>query len=34
MQRKKDYQLDDVIFEVAVWACIIAIVYMDLSGAI
>lgn len=34
MQRKKDYQLDDMIFELVVWACIIAIVYMDLSGII
>jgi hypothetical protein len=34
MQRKKDYQLEDMVFDVVVWACIIAIVYMDLSGSI
>jgi hypothetical protein len=31
MERKKDYQLDDIIFELAVWVCIIVIVYIDIK---
>jgi hypothetical protein len=31
MERNKDYQLDDIIFEVVVWACIIVIVYIDIK---
>lgn len=34
MERNKDYQLDDMIFELVVWACIIVIVYMDIKGII
>jgi len=33
MERNKDYQLDDIIFELVVWVCIIVIVYMDFKEA-
>jgi len=34
MERNKDYQLDDMIFDLVVWFCIIVIVYMDIKGII
>jgi hypothetical protein len=32
MQRNKDYQLDDVIFEIVVWLFVIVIIYQDIEG--
>ena len=32
MQRNKDYQLDDVIFEIVVWLFVIVIIYQDIKG--
>ena len=31
MERNKGYQLDDIIFELVVWVCIIVIVYLDIK---
>ncbi len=32
MERRKGYQLEDMIFELVVWVCIVVIVYMDITG--
>ena len=32
MERNKEYQLDDIVFELVVWVCIIVIVYVDITG--
>lgn len=32
MERNKDYQRDDVIFELIIWASIIVIIYLDIKG--
>jgi len=31
MERNKDYQRDDMIFEMVVWLFVIAVVYMDIK---
>jgi len=31
MERNKDYQRDEMIFEVVVWLFVIAVVYMDIK---
>ncbi len=31
MESNKDYQRDDIIFEIIVWVFVIAIVYMDIK---
>jgi len=31
MERKKDYQLDNEIFEIVVWLIVIAVVLMDIK---
>jgi hypothetical protein len=32
MERNKNYQLDDVIFEIVVWLFVIVIIYLDIEG--
>lgn len=32
MERNKDYQRDDMIFEIVVWLCVIVIIYLDIEG--
>ena len=31
MERNKNYELDDMIFELVVWVSIIVIIYMDIK---
>lgn len=31
MEHKKDYQLDDFVFELVVWVCILVIVFIDIK---
>jgi hypothetical protein len=32
MERNKDYQRDDMIFEIVVWLFVIVIIYLDIEG--
>jgi len=32
MERNKDYQRDDIIFELVVWVFVIVIIYLDIKG--
>jgi len=32
MERNKDYQRDDMIFEIAVWLFVLVIIYLDIEG--
>ena len=32
MERNKDYQREDIIFEIVVWLFVLAIVYMDIKA--
>jgi len=32
MERNKDYQRDDIIFELVVWVFVIVIIYLDING--
>ncbi len=34
MERNKDYQRDDMIFEIVVWLFVIVIIYLDIEGTI
>ena len=32
MERNKDYQRDDMVFEIVVWLFVIVIIYLDIEG--
>ena len=32
MERNKDYQRDDIIFELVVWVFVVVIIYLDIKG--
>ncbi len=34
MERNKDYQRDDIIFDLVVWLTVIVIMYLDITGII
>ncbi len=34
MERNKDYQRDDIIFELVVWVFVVVIIYLDINGTI
>ena len=34
MERNKDYQRDDIIFDLVVWVSVIVIMYLDITGII